>query len=106
MESQISSLFGGRIAEEMIFGPDGHHRCLQRHQRATEIARNMVTKWGLSEKMGPLLYDEGGEEVFLGCHGCGKGSGPQWSDRRACRRTLALDCCPGRRGAGLRRPAP
>ena len=35
-------------------------------QRATEIARNMVTKWGLSEKMGPLMYDEGGEEVFLG----------------------------------------
>jgi cell division protease FtsH len=146
----------------------------------------MVTKWGLSEKMGPLLYDEGGEEVFLGrsasqphkaisdetakqidaevrriideCYekardileenvdklhlmaealmqyetidsdqiddimegraprepsdwnGRGSsddgGSGPQWSDRRACRRTLALDCCPGRRGAGLRRPAP
>jgi cell division protease FtsH len=50
----------------MTFGPDGHHRCVQRHQRATEIARNMVTKWGLSEKMGPLMYDEGGDEVFLG----------------------------------------
>ena len=35
-------------------------------QRATEVARNMVTKWGLSENMGPLMYDEGGEEVFLG----------------------------------------
>ena len=35
-------------------------------QRATDIARKMVTQWGLSEKMGPLMYDDGGEEVFLG----------------------------------------
>ena len=35
-------------------------------QRATEIARNMVTQWGLSEKMGPLMYDEADEQVFLG----------------------------------------
>jgi cell division protease FtsH len=65
--SQICSLFGGRIAEEMILGPDGITTGASNDiQRATEIARNMVTKWGLSEKMGPLMYDEGGEEVFLG----------------------------------------
>ncbi|MCX2983041.1 ATP-dependent zinc metalloprotease FtsH [Halieaceae bacterium IMCC14734] len=65
--SQICSLFGGRIAEEMTLGKDGVTTGASNDiQRATEIARNMVTKWGLSEKMGPLLYDEGGEEVFLG----------------------------------------
>jgi cell division protease FtsH len=65
--SQVCSLFGGRIAEEMTLGPDGITTGASNDiQRATEIARNMVTKWGLSEKMGPLLYDEGGEEVFLG----------------------------------------
>jgi cell division protease FtsH len=65
--SQICSLFGGRIAEEMTLGRDGITTGASNDiQRATEIARNMVTKWGLSEKMGPLMYDEGGEEVFLG----------------------------------------
>jgi cell division protease FtsH len=65
--SQICSLFGGRIAEEMTLGPDGITTGASNDiQRATEIARNMVTKWGLSEKMGPLMYDEGGDEVFLG----------------------------------------
>jgi cell division protease FtsH len=65
--SQVCSLFGGRIAEEMTLGPDGITTGASNDiQRATEIVRNMVTKWGLSEKMGPLLYDEGGEEVFLG----------------------------------------
>lgn len=65
--SQICSLFGGRIAEEMTLGPEGITTGASNDiQRATEIARNMVTKWGLSEKMGPLMYDEGGEEVFLG----------------------------------------
>jgi cell division protease FtsH len=65
--SQICSLFGGRIAEEMTLGKDGITTGASNDiQRATEIARNMVTKWGLSEKMGPLMYDEGGEEVFLG----------------------------------------
>jgi len=63
----ICSLFGGRIAEEMINGPDGVTTGASNDiKRATEIARNMVTKWGLSEKMGPLLYDESEEEVFLG----------------------------------------
>lgn len=65
--SQICSLFGGRIAEEMTLGPDGITTGASNDiQRATEIARKMVTQWGLSEKMGPLMYDEGGEEVFLG----------------------------------------
>ncbi len=67
LESQISSLFGGRIAEEMIFGEDmvttGASNDIQ---RATELARNMVTKWGLSERLGPLTYSEEDGEVFLG----------------------------------------
>jgi cell division protease FtsH len=67
LESQISSLFGGRIAEEIIFG-DKHVTTGASNdiKRATEIARNMVTKWGLSSKMGPLAYGEEEEEVFLG----------------------------------------
>jgi cell division protease FtsH len=65
--SNICSLFGGRIAEEMILGVDGVTTGASNDiKRATEMARSMVTKWGLSEKMGPLLYDESEEEVFLG----------------------------------------
>ena len=65
--SQICSLFGGRIAEEMTLGKDGITTGASNDiQRATDIARKMVTQWGLSEKMGPLMYDEGSEEVFLG----------------------------------------
>lgn len=65
--SQICSLFGGRIAEEMTLGKDGVTTGASNDiERATQIARQMVTKWGLSERMGPLMYDEGGEEVFLG----------------------------------------
>ncbi len=65
--SQICSLFGGRIAEELTLGKDGVTTGASNDiERATEIARNMVTKWGLSEKLGPLKYDEGSEEVFLG----------------------------------------
>jgi cell division protease FtsH len=64
---QVTSLFGGRVAEEMTLGVDGITTGASNDiQRATEIARNMVTKWGLSEALGPLMYDEGGEEVFLG----------------------------------------
>ena len=64
---QITSLFGGRVAEEMTLGKEGITTGASNDiQRATEIARNMVTKWGLSDAMGPLMYDEGGEEVFLG----------------------------------------
>ncbi len=65
--SQVASLFGGRIAEELIFGPSAVTTGASNDiQRATEIARNMVTKWGLSEKMGPQTYDVEDGEVFLG----------------------------------------
>ncbi len=67
LESQISSLFGGRIAEEIIFGREHVTTGASNDiMRATEIARNMVTKWGLSERLGPLAYGEEEEEVFLG----------------------------------------
>jgi cell division protease FtsH len=67
LESQISSLFGGRIAEELIFGNESVTTGAQNDiQRATDIARNMVTKWGLSDRLGPLTYSEDDGEVFLG----------------------------------------
>ncbi len=67
LNSSICGLFGGRIAEEMIFGADRVTTGAQSDiQRVTEIARNMVTKWGLSDKMGPLAYGEDEGEVFLG----------------------------------------
>jgi len=66
LESQIASLYGGRIAEEIIGGPDAVTTGASNDiERATEIAKNMVTKWGLSE-MGPLSYSEDEGEVFLG----------------------------------------
>lgn len=67
LESMISSLFGGRIAEELIYGSDRVTTGASNDiERATEIARKMVTQWGLSEKMGPLLYADEDGEVFLG----------------------------------------
>ncbi len=67
LNSQISSLFGGRIAEELVFGADAVTTGASNDiERATEIARNMVTKWGLSDLMGPLTYSEDEGEVFLG----------------------------------------
>ncbi len=67
LESQISSLFGGRIAEELIFGIEKVTTGASNDiKRTTELARNMVTKWGLSERLGPLMYSEEEEEVFLG----------------------------------------
>jgi len=67
LESQISTLFGGRIAEEMILGKDGVTTGASNDiERATNIARNMVTKWGLSDRLGPLSYSEEEGEVFLG----------------------------------------
>ena len=67
LESQIASLFGGRIAEELIFGVDRVTTGASNDiERATMIARNMVTKWGLSDRLGPLAYSEEEGEVFLG----------------------------------------
>ncbi|VVO73683.1 ATP-dependent zinc metalloprotease FtsH [Pseudomonas fluorescens] len=73
--SQICSLYGGRIAEEMTLGFDGVTTGASNDiMRASQIARNMVTKWGLSEKLGPLMYAEEEGEVFLGRGGGGQGA--------------------------------
>ena len=67
LESQISTLYGGRIAEELIYGEEAVTTGAANDiQRATELAHNMVTKWGLSDNMGPLSYGEDEGEVFLG----------------------------------------
>ncbi|MBT7443994.1 MAG: ATP-dependent zinc metalloprotease FtsH [Methylococcales bacterium] len=67
LEANICSLFGGRLAEELTFGKGAVTTGASNDiERATEIARNMVTKWGLSELMGPLAYSEDDGEVFLG----------------------------------------
>ena len=67
LESQISSLFGGRIAEELIFGAQSVTTGASNDiERATEIARNMVTRWGLSERLGPLTYSDEDSHPFLG----------------------------------------
>ncbi|MEE9135714.1 MAG: ATP-dependent zinc metalloprotease FtsH [Gammaproteobacteria bacterium] len=67
LNSQITSLFGGRIAEELVFGTEAVTTGAANDiERATDLARNMVTKWGLSERLGPLTYSEEEGEVFLG----------------------------------------
>jgi len=67
LESRISTLFGGRLAEELVFGKEAVTTGASNDiERSTELARNMVTKWGLSEKLGPLTYSEDDGEVFLG----------------------------------------
>ncbi len=67
LESQISTLYGGRVAEELVFGPENVTTGASNDiERATDIARNMVTRWGLSDKLGPLAYSEEEGEVFLG----------------------------------------
>ncbi|HSX20082.1 MAG TPA: ATP-dependent metalloprotease, partial [Gammaproteobacteria bacterium] len=67
IESKLSQLFGGRIAEELIFGKDkvttGAGDDIK---KATKLCRDMVTKWGLSERLGPLVYGDEDGEVFLG----------------------------------------
>ncbi|UTW14446.1 ATP-dependent zinc metalloprotease FtsH [Marinobacterium rhizophilum] len=68
--SNICSLYGGRIAEEMTLGKDGVTTGASNDiQRATSLARNMVTKWGLSEELGPLLYDEEDGDPFTRGYG-------------------------------------
>ncbi|EKD74993.1 MAG: hypothetical protein ACD_44C00263G0003 [uncultured bacterium] len=67
LNSQICSLFGGRLAEELIFGYNSVTTGASNDiQRATELARNMVTKWGFSDKLGPLMYGDDDGEIFLG----------------------------------------
>ncbi|WP_158345278.1 ATP-dependent zinc metalloprotease FtsH [Buchnera aphidicola] len=67
LESQISTLYGGRLAEEIIYGPDQVSTgACNDIKIATNLARNMVTQWGFSKKLGPLLYAEEEEEIFLG----------------------------------------
>ena len=65
MEQEIVATFGGRVAEEMIFG-DYTQGASKDIEQATNLARNMVTRFGMSEKMGPILYGEEDHEVFLG----------------------------------------
>jgi cell division protease FtsH len=67
LESQISSLFGGRIAEQMIYGGDRVTTGASNDiERATELARNMVTRWGFSDRMGPQVYGEESGQPFMG----------------------------------------
>ena len=67
LDAQMCSLYGGRIAEELIFGKDAVTTGASNDiERATALARSMVTKWGLSDKLGPLTYAEDEGEVFLG----------------------------------------
>ena len=67
VRSQIASLFGGRVAEELTLGDEGITTGAANDiERATKMARSMVTKWGFSSNLGPLMYDEDDEQVFLG----------------------------------------
>ncbi len=67
IESMLCSLYGGRVAEELIFGADKVTTGASNDiERATKMARNMVTKWGLSDELGPIAYAEDEGEVFLG----------------------------------------
>jgi cell division protease FtsH len=67
LESQLASLFGGRVAEEIVFGAERVTTGASNDiERATSIARNMATRWGLTERLGPLVYSEDEDEVFLG----------------------------------------
>ncbi len=67
LESRLASMFGGRIAEQLVFGADAVTTGAQSDiEQATKLARSMVTRWGFSDKLGPLAYGEDQDEVFLG----------------------------------------
>ncbi len=67
MESRLASMFGGRVAEELIFGDENVTSGASNDiMQATNLARAMVTEWGMSDKLGPLRYASNEEEVFLG----------------------------------------
>ncbi len=67
LESRLAMMFGGRVAEELIFGPENITTGAGNDiQQATDMARRMVTEYGFSEKLGPLRYSENEEEIFLG----------------------------------------
>tara|TARA_R110002020_G_scaffold84654_4_gene209528 strand:- start:5824 stop:7731 length:1908 start_codon:yes stop_codon:yes gene_type:complete len=67
IESMLCSLYGGRVAEELIFGADKVTTGASNDiERATKMARNMATKWGLSDELGPIAYGDEEDEVFLG----------------------------------------
>jgi cell division protease FtsH len=67
LEAMVASLFGGRVAEELIFGSEKVTTGASDDiRRATNLARRMVTEFGFSDKLGPLRYSENEEEVFLG----------------------------------------
>jgi cell division protease FtsH len=67
IKAMVASLFGGRVAEDLIFGADKVTTgAADDIRRATNLARRMVTEFGFSERLGPLRYSENEEEVFLG----------------------------------------
>lgn len=67
LESKLSTLYAGRLAEELIYGEENISTGASNDIKvATNIARNMVTQWGFSDKLGPILYSEDEGEVFLG----------------------------------------
>lgn len=67
LESKLSTLYAGRLAEDLIYGEENISTGASNDIKvATNIARNMVTQWGFSEKLGPILYTEDEGEVFLG----------------------------------------
>jgi cell division protease FtsH len=67
LDSQLASLFGGRVAEDIVFGIENVTTGASNDiERATQLARNMVTRWGLTDALGPLAYSEDEDEVFLG----------------------------------------
>ncbi|HHN68049.1 MAG TPA: ATP-dependent zinc metalloprotease FtsH, partial [Thermopetrobacter sp.] len=67
MTSRLAIMMGGRVAEELVFGPENVTSGAQSDiDQATKLARNMVTRWGFSKELGLVAYEENQDEVFLG----------------------------------------